>query len=96
MGRVVSLGFFCCCCCYSLWSFKSPTGLLGISKESIEGNFLLCREAEMNLTSIHEDEGSIPGLTQWVKDLALLQAVVKVTDMPWIPRCCGCGVGCQL
>ena len=33
-------------------------------------------EAEMNPTRNYEVSGSIPGLTQWVKDLALPQAVV--------------------
>ena len=30
-----------------------------------------CGAVEMNPTSIHGDEGSIPSLTQWVKDPAL-------------------------
>ena len=32
--------------------------------------------AVMSPTSIHEDVGSVPGLTQWVKDLASPWAVV--------------------
>ena len=46
-----------------------------------------CRgAAEMNPTRNHEALGLIPGLAQWVKDQALLQAAVWVTDAAQIAR----------
>ena len=49
-----------------------------------------------NLTGIRKDSAPIPGLTQWLKDSALLQCAAKVIGAAHVPLGCSCAVVWQL
>ena len=50
---------------------KFEEELSGVFIKSINSQSSHHGSVEMNLTSIHEDAGSIPGFAQWAKGLAL-------------------------
>ena len=54
---------------------------------------LLVAQWVQNLTSIHENEGSIPAALSGLKDPVLPRAVVRVADVAQILCCYGCAVG---
>ena len=54
--------------CFSVLSFWD---LCNANVRSFLKRSSHCGSTEMNVTSIHEDAGSVLGLTQWVKDPVL-------------------------
>ena len=46
-----------------------------LQKNNVKPGVSIVAQQVKNQSSIHEDVGSIPGLVQWVKDLALSQTV---------------------
>ena len=53
--------------------------ILQLCQKNVTGVPVVAQQVK-NLTSIKEGMGQIPGLAQWIKDLALCQTVAQVAD----------------
>ena len=72
---------------YKFWFNLIHVVQIHVAKSHMYVGVPIMAQQLTNLTSIHEDAGLIPGLAQWVKDMALPWAVVWVTDTARIPCC---------
>ena len=62
--------------CHDFFSLYLLEYMLELIKQKCKNQSSHRGSVEMNLTSIHEDIGSIPGFTKWVKDQVLPLAVL--------------------